>query len=117
MQDGHIALWICAASATFVAYEIALYPAALHLLARLFGRPVRRGPYQPSVSVVLAVRNGARWLPRKLESLAALDYPHELLEVLVVSDGSTDETAASRAALTGCRRKCSRSSLAASGRR
>jgi poly-beta-1,6-N-acetyl-D-glucosamine synthase len=44
------------------------------------------------VSIVLAVHNEQRSLPRKLLNLAALDYPADRLEVIVVSDGSTDET-------------------------
>ena len=44
--------------------------------------------------MVICVRNGETHLRRKLESVLALDYPRELLEVLVVSDGSTDGTEA-----------------------
>lgn len=47
-----------------------------------------------SVTVLLAVHNGERWLRDKLNSLLALDYPAELLHILVISDGSTDQTAA-----------------------
>ncbi len=45
-----------------------------------------------SVTVLLPVYNGASYLRQKLESILALDYPQELLEVLVISDGSTDAT-------------------------
>jgi cellulose synthase/poly-beta-1,6-N-acetylglucosamine synthase-like glycosyltransferase len=45
-----------------------------------------------SVTVLLAVHNGERWLRDKLNSLLALEYPAELLRVLVISDGSTDAT-------------------------
>jgi glycosyltransferase involved in cell wall biosynthesis len=38
------------------------------------------------------VYNGAAFLRQKLESILGLDYPRELLEVLVISDGSTDAT-------------------------
>lgn len=55
-------------------------------------RPFRTGGEPLSVSMVICVRNGEAHLRRKLESIFALDYPHELLEVLVVSDGSTDRT-------------------------
>jgi cellulose synthase/poly-beta-1,6-N-acetylglucosamine synthase-like glycosyltransferase len=52
------------------------------------------GPDQwPSLSVVVAVRNGASLIGAKIDNTLALDYPPELLEVVVVSDGSTDETA------------------------
>jgi cellulose synthase/poly-beta-1,6-N-acetylglucosamine synthase-like glycosyltransferase len=62
------------------------------LLARLGSRPVQRSAHQPAVSVILAVHNGERYLSRKLDSILALDYPREKMEILVVSDGSTDHT-------------------------
>lgn len=47
---------------------------------------------EPAVSVLLPVYNGERWIEQKLESLAALDYPKDKLQTIVVSDGSTDRT-------------------------
>jgi glycosyltransferase involved in cell wall biosynthesis len=44
----------------------------------------------PLVSVLLASRDGARYLPQALESLQAQTYP--ALEILAVDDGSEDET-------------------------
>jgi cellulose synthase/poly-beta-1,6-N-acetylglucosamine synthase-like glycosyltransferase len=44
--------------------------------------------------VILAVHNGERFIRQKIESLLALEYPPELLEILIVSDGSTDDTEA-----------------------
>ncbi len=46
----------------------------------------------PSVSVVVCSYNGGRTIRRCLEGLAALEYPD--FEVIVVDDGSTDDTAA-----------------------
>lgn len=44
----------------------------------------------PRVSIVVCTYNGARYIRQTCESLARLDYPN--YEVIVVSDGSTDET-------------------------
>ncbi|MBZ5636896.1 MAG: glycosyltransferase family 2 protein [Acidobacteriia bacterium] len=44
------------------------------------------------VTVLLPVYNGAGFIRQKLESILALDYPRDLLEILVISDGSTDAT-------------------------
>jgi poly-beta-1,6-N-acetyl-D-glucosamine synthase len=82
------------ASALFVAYTFIGYPAAMWLLARLRPMPVKKLLIQPTVSVVMAVHNGGSLLKAKLENLAELAYPKELLEVIVASDGSTDGTAA-----------------------
>ena len=75
---------------TFYAYL--LYPIWLFLRARLYPRPVSRRPILPKISIVLAVRNEAEHLGQKLQNLRKLDYPRELLDTLVVSDGSTDQT-------------------------
>jgi cellulose synthase/poly-beta-1,6-N-acetylglucosamine synthase-like glycosyltransferase len=45
-----------------------------------------------TVSVLLPVHNGERWLKAKIKSLLELDYPRDLVEILVISDGSTDAT-------------------------
>ncbi len=42
----------------------------------------------------MAVHNGEPMIRRKLEVLLALDYPRELVSIIVVSDGSTDRTEA-----------------------
>jgi cellulose synthase/poly-beta-1,6-N-acetylglucosamine synthase-like glycosyltransferase len=47
-----------------------------------------------SVSAVMVVRNEEAVIAHKLENLLTLDYPPEKLEVVVVSDGSSDGTAA-----------------------
>ena len=46
----------------------------------------------PLVSVLLASRNGERFLPEALASIASQTYPH--LEAILVDDGSTDGTGA-----------------------
>ena len=79
-------------SILLILYVFAAYPLFLGFLAQLRNRPVQRGRYQPAVSVILAVHNGERYLARKLDSILALDYPREKMEIVVVSDGSTDGT-------------------------
>jgi len=68
------------------------YPILLYFRARFRPRPVRRASICPSVTILLAVHNEEKYLPAKLHNLAALDYPADHVEVIVVSDGSTDET-------------------------
>jgi len=52
----------------------------------------------PRISILIAARDEEAALPRCLASVRALQYPPELLEVLVGDDGSTDQTAAVAAA-------------------
>jgi len=80
------------AAAAALAYVLVLYPVLLGILRRTSSRPVLRGPELPSVSVVVPVHNGEAFLEGKVRSLLALDYPKDRLEILVVSDGSTDGT-------------------------
>jgi len=75
-----------------ILYTCIGYPAAMWMLALLRPRPWRSASIAPSVSVVLAVHNGAALLPGKIEQLLGLDYPN-VKEIIVVSDGSTDGTA------------------------
>ena len=79
------------ASAFGLLYVLFLYPLALEFVARR-ALPVRPAPILPTVTVLLPVHNGAPWLRRKLESILELDYPPDLLQIVVVSDGSGDET-------------------------
>lgn len=79
-------------SVAFAVYTLAGYPLLLGLWTRLRSRPVRKSFQPRTVSVLLPVRNGERWLRAKLESLLALDYPSDFLQILVISDGSTDAT-------------------------
>src|SRR5579862_5620588 len=85
-----VAGFLCAV--LFILYVLVGYPLLLAWRARHNPRPVARGPYEPTVSMVIAVRNGGAFLEEKLRSVLALDYPREKVQVLVVSDGSTDQT-------------------------
>jgi cellulose synthase/poly-beta-1,6-N-acetylglucosamine synthase-like glycosyltransferase len=85
--------WLAAA---MVGYSYLGYPAWLWLRSRWSPRPVRRGFVEslaaPAVSAVMVVRNEESVIARKLENLLTLDYPPAKLEVVVVSDGSSDGT-------------------------
>ena len=84
--------WLAAA---LVGYSYLGYPAWLWLRSRWSTRPVRRGFVDsPAVSAVMVVRNEEAVIARKLENLLTLDYPQAKLDVVVVSDGSSDRTAA-----------------------
>jgi poly-beta-1,6-N-acetyl-D-glucosamine synthase len=85
--------WI---AASLVGYSYVGYPAWLWLRSRWSPRPVRRSSGgtsdAPAVSAVMVVRNEAPVIARKLENLLTLDYPQAQLEIVVVSDGSSDST-------------------------
>jgi len=73
-------------------YILAGYPLLLSAW-RKFGPPIRKDlEFRATVTVLLAVYNGEAFIARKLDNLLSLDYPPELLDIVVVSDGSTDAT-------------------------
>ena len=55
--------------------------------------PRQTNPEQPNVSIVVAARNESAVLDDCLHALVAQDYPSERLEIIIVDDRSTDDTA------------------------
>lgn len=86
---GAIAAW---SAAFLVAYVYLGYPILIGLLARLRPRPIRQGKIEPSVTLLISAFNEAHVIGEKLTNALALDYPKDKLEILVISDASTDET-------------------------
>lgn len=84
-----LVFWISLAVCVYVYFG---YPALLWVLSRVRPRPVREGDVTPSVSFVIAAYNEEKNIAAKIENTLALDYPEGLVEVLVVSNGSTDAT-------------------------
>jgi len=84
-----IIFWL---SAVALCYTYAGYPFLVVLVGMLRPRSVRRGDIQPTVSIVITAYNEGRDLAAKLENTFSLDYPRELLEIIVASDCSTDRT-------------------------
>ena len=81
--------WLSAAT---IAYVYVGYPLVLTALARLFPRPVKKGPFEPFVSLLVPAYNEGGVIAAKIESALKLDYPKERLEIVIASDGSSDDT-------------------------
>jgi poly-beta-1,6-N-acetyl-D-glucosamine synthase len=85
---------VLALSIGLVAFTFVGYPALVALLARVRPRPVRTlEGYEPSVSLIVAAYNEEDVIVWRLANIADLDYPTDRLEVIVVADGSEDDTA------------------------
>ncbi len=82
-----ILFWV---SLGMVFYAYAGYP--ILLLIWPVKKKTIRGPVEPSISVLISVRNEARVIAEKIRHLLELDYPASLRQIIVVSDGSTDDT-------------------------
>ncbi|OPZ09581.1 MAG: Poly-beta-1,6-N-acetyl-D-glucosamine synthase [candidate division BRC1 bacterium ADurb.BinA292] len=82
------------AGALFILYTWFGYPLLMAGWARARPRPVRRGRgHQPTMTAVVAARNEAAGIAARARNLLEQDYPTELLDIVLVSDGSTDATA------------------------
>jgi len=87
------AVWLFWIGVFGVFYPYLGYPLVLMALRRLRPRPAPPPLAEwPTLSLIIPVHNEARRLASKIANTRALDYPADRLEVLFVSDGSTDET-------------------------
>lgn len=84
--------WVFWGGGLIVLYTYVGYPAWLWLRARWQRAEVLRAACTPSVSLVMVVRNEEKVLRQKLENLLRLSYPAGKIEIVVVSDGSSDDT-------------------------
>jgi cellulose synthase/poly-beta-1,6-N-acetylglucosamine synthase-like glycosyltransferase len=77
-----------------VCYAYIGYPLLLLVINRV--RPGTRSAagtdYLPSVTMIIPVHNEQNVIGKKIDNLLGLDYPVDLLDILIVSDGSTDAT-------------------------
>jgi cellulose synthase/poly-beta-1,6-N-acetylglucosamine synthase-like glycosyltransferase len=87
------AAWALAGGSLLIlVHTYVVYPVLTAILARLMPRPIRKEPIEPTVSFLIFAHNEERDIARKLDETLALEYPREKLEIIVVSDGSTDRT-------------------------
>lgn len=77
-----------------VIYTYLLFPALLGLLAWAAPKLIRPMVTEniPCISIVIIVHNGEYFIEDKLKNCLALKYPANKIEIIVVSDGSTDRT-------------------------
>jgi biofilm PGA synthesis N-glycosyltransferase PgaC len=79
-------------SVLFVAYTYLVYPLVIYIWGSVAPRRVEKR-YRPlPISVVLAVRDEETRVAERLQNLLSQDYPRDMIEIVVVSDGSTDRT-------------------------
>ena len=104
---GIVVFWV---SAGLLFYIYIGYPFIAAVLARLRPRPVARmvdrrthpattpfperrvRPPEPAVAIVVVACNEAAGIEARIRNLLALDYPAARLEIVVGSDGSSDDT-------------------------
>jgi len=74
-------------------YPYVIYPLILIAIGKLHPAITpERLNHCPMVSFVISVYNSESSVRDKIENLSGLDYPQDCIEIIVVSDGSTDGT-------------------------
>ncbi|MGH2362881.1 MAG: glycosyltransferase family 2 protein [bacterium] len=89
MASAKVLFWVCVLS---LIYGYVGYPILIRLRAMLRPCPPHRPAGEPTVSVLVLAHNEATRIARRIENLLALDYPRGDVEIIIVSDGSTDGT-------------------------
>lgn len=92
-------------SAFLIVYHHAIYPLILRWWAKRHPLPeiedcsatlyrTTDNSELPSITIIIPAYNEAEWIADKIRNCASLDYPRDKLSVVIINDGSTDDTAA-----------------------
>src|SRR5687767_7886604 len=85
--------WVCA---LLVLYAYVGYPLLVWWLARAFGRtpvpPASPDDDAPAVTLLIAAHNEEAVIAQRLDNALLTEYPVGRFEIVVASDGSTDQT-------------------------
>ncbi|MEX2177024.1 MAG: glycosyltransferase family 2 protein [Pirellulaceae bacterium] len=89
-----LVLWT---SLALISYTYVGYPLLLFLAARLWGRrpeaPRSEPAPWPKVGLLISAHNEEAWIAGRIENALDQDYPADRLQIVIASDGSTDNTA------------------------
>src|ERR1700726_1505593 len=86
---GAVLIWVSLAALFYVYVG---YPLLLSLIAIFFRSHQAPLGYFPTISVLIAAYNEEGGLQKKIDQTLALDYPADRIEIIVLSDCSTDRT-------------------------
>jgi cellulose synthase/poly-beta-1,6-N-acetylglucosamine synthase-like glycosyltransferase len=89
MELAKICFWL---SVFLSVYPIIIYPSLVWLLGLIWPRQVKRGSWLPFVTVLIPAHNEAPHIAATIQNKLEQDYPANRLEIVVISDGSTDGT-------------------------
>ncbi|HZK79888.1 MAG TPA: glycosyltransferase family 2 protein [Humisphaera sp.] len=95
MTFAFLLFWL---SVACVAYGYLIYPLVLYGAGCLFGKLRNPGYLEdarlPRITLLVAAHNEAAVIDERIKNALALDYPSAKLDIIVASDGSTDQTPA-----------------------
>jgi len=80
-------------SAFLILFSLIGYPMSMYILDKIIKRtPKVDLTYRPMVSIIVPAHNEEAVIEKKLDNLCNLNYPVELMEIIISSDNSTDRT-------------------------
>jgi cellulose synthase/poly-beta-1,6-N-acetylglucosamine synthase-like glycosyltransferase len=85
--------WLLAVSIFGLVYPYVLYPLLLTLVGRVALRRAAPASELPRVAVLVSAFNEESRILEKIRNFDSLDYPPELMEIWIGTDGSIDRTA------------------------
>lgn len=84
-----IIFWLCL---SLILWTYLGYGLLLKLLSSRHSQVDHKSDYYPPVTIIITAHNEESRIGEKIENSLRLDYPRDLLEIIVVSDASTDRT-------------------------
>lgn len=85
--------WIFWTSSFCVVYTYVLYPLGLYIHDRtVTPKKFKKSDDLPGLTLIIAAYNEEKVIKSRIENCLALDYPRELLEIIIASDGCDDKT-------------------------
>lgn len=81
-------------SGLLIFYSYAGYPLVLWVISLFKQRPLNEvpKPYKPKVTLFISAYNEEKVIEEKIQNSLNINYPKDLFEIVVVSDGSCDRT-------------------------
>ena len=82
--------WLLAITIFYVYFG---YPLSLLIIRKIRSVPIlQKDNLTPSISMIIPAYNEEKSIGQKIKNSLCLDYPKDKLEIIIVSDGSTDGT-------------------------
>jgi len=89
MEIAKICFWV---SIFLIIYPSVIYPSLVYVLGLIRPLRVKRRSWFPSVTVLIPAYNEAQNIAATIQNKLDQDYPSDRIEIIVISDGSTDGT-------------------------
>jgi cellulose synthase/poly-beta-1,6-N-acetylglucosamine synthase-like glycosyltransferase len=93
-----VLFWLSLGTLVYVFFGFVV---VLWICSKFKDKPVQKGAATPSVSIIICAYNEARHIRQKIANCLDFDYPRDQTEIIIVSDGSTDDTDKILASLQG----------------